>query len=266
MSAPIVFNGSIPQHYEDYLTAFLFDGFAKDIVKRVKASNTENVLELASGTGAVTQLLSQYLPATTSITATDLENGMLNLARKKLGASNITWATVDMTDIPYGDNAFDTIVCQFGVMLVPDKLKALQEMYRVLKPGGQLLFNVWGDIHANQIWDIGGKLIESFLGANPILQDPGPFSLSEKNTLQLLQKAGFINSTAKVVNQIGSIETAAMAAKGFIEGLPVVVAIIKKDPSLLPKIQEALEIELANKLGDHPLKSTLQAFVFEASK
>ena len=266
MNTPIRFNGSIPQHYEDYLTSFLFDGFAEDIVGRIKKIQSGNVLELASGTGSLTQLLHKRLPYTVQLTASDLENGMLEIAKKKLDNSNINWATVDMTDIPYEDNSFDTIVCQFGLMLVPEKLKALQEMHRVLKPGGQLLLNVWGDIHANQIWNIGGTIIESFLGINPILQDPGPFALTESNTLPLLQKATFTKFTSSVIDQTGSIETAAMAAKGFVEGLPVVLAIVKKDPLLLPQIQQALELELINQLGSRPLQSRLQALVFEAFK
>ena len=266
MNIPITSNGAIPQNYEDYLTSFLFDGFAEDLVKRIKNTDAQNVLELASGTGSVTKVLRHHLPDTAQLTASDLENGMLEIAQKKLSTSNINWATVDMTKIPYEDNFFDTVVCQFGLMLVPEKLKALQEMHRVLKPGGQLLFNVWGDIRANQVWDIGGTVIESFLGINPIPQDPGPFSLTESNTLPLLQESGFTKFTSSVVSQTGSIETAGMAAKGFIEGLPVVLAIVKKDPSLLPQIQQALEQELTQQLGNHPLQSKLQALVFEAFK
>jgi len=266
MTTAINFNGSIPQYYEDYLTKFLFEGFAEDIVNRVVRSDALKVLELASGTGCVTRHLLDRLPDTARLTATDLQEGMLEVAKKSINASNLDWAIADMTSIPYKDNLFNVVVCQFGVMLVPGKLKALREIYRVLKPGGQLVFNVWGNIEANAVWDIGNSVIGTFLQSNPILQDPGPFSMNEDTTVQLLKDAGFANIKSAVVNQTGSIETAAMAAKGFIEGLPVVLAISKRDPALVPRIQQALEQELIQRLGDHPLQSPLQALVFESYK
>jgi hypothetical protein len=100
-----------------------------------------------------------------------------------------------------------------------------------------------------------------------MLQDPGPFSMADSSIgLELLKKAGFPDATATAVDKTGKIETAAMAVKGITEGLPVLTAISQKDPSLPAKIQAALEQELINRLGDHPLQSSLQALVFETNK
>jgi SAM-dependent methyltransferase len=271
MTSSIQFNKSIPQKYEDYLTPFIFDPYAEDLLERIgtKAGMTDlkNVLELACGTGSVTRQLLARLPSAAQLIATDLQPDMLDVAKRHLSAPNITWDTVDMTDIPYEDNRFDLIVCQFGLMLVPEKLKALTEMHRVLRPGGRLLSSVWSDIRHNQIWDITGSVIESFIGTNPMLQDPGPFSMADSSIgLELLKKAGFPDARAIAVDKTGKIETAAMAVKGITEGLPVFTAISQKDPSLPAKIQAALEVELVNRLGDHPLQSTLQALVFETNK
>jgi len=267
----ISFNKSIPQKYEDYLTPFIFDPYAEDLLERIgtKAGTTDlkNVLELACGTGSVTRQLLARLPLAARLIATDLQPDMLDVAKRHQSASNMTWDTVDMTSIPYEDNRFDLIVCQFGLMLVPDKLKALTEMHRVLRPGGRLLFSVWSDIRHNQIWDITGSVIGSFIGSNPMLQDPGPFSMADSSIgLELLKKAGFLDATVTAVDKTGKIETAAMAVKGITEGLPVLTAIGQKDPSLPAKIQAALEVELVNQLGDHPLQSSLQALVFEMNK
>ena len=270
------FNKSIPQKYEDYLTPFIFDPYAEDLVERIgiKTGTTtiRNVLELACGTGALTRQLLAHLPSAAQLIATDLQPDMFDIAKisvaqRHLSASNITWDTVDMTHIPYEDNRFDLIVCQFGLMLVPEKLKALTEMHRVLRPGGRLLLSVWGGILHNQIWDITGSVIEPLLGANPMLQDPGPFSMADANIgLGLLKKAGFPDAKVTVVDKTGQIDTAAMAVKGIIEGLPVITALSQKDPSLPAKVRTALEQELVNRLGDHPLQSSLQALVFETNK
>jgi len=267
MNTTIPFSGLIPQHYQDLLTPFLFDGFSKDLLQRIDLTNAYNVLELASGTGSVTKQLLAHLPSGAHLTATDLEPDMLEVARQKVTATNISWDVVDMTNIPYIDGQYDLIVCQFGLMLVPEKLKALTEMRRVLKKGGRLVFSVWAGILDNPVWDISGKVIESFLGGNPILQNPGPFSLSRKeDTLELLKQAGFQDSTVALVSQTGTIESAALAAKGFIYGLPVFMAISKKDPLMSSQIEQALEPQLAAVLGNHPLTTPLQAWVFQTAK
>jgi hypothetical protein len=137
----------------------------------------------------------------------------------------------------------------------------------VLQKGGKLVYNVWGDLEVNDLWDIGGRIVSSFLGVNPILQDPGPFTMQdEQAVLQLMEKTGFVECTIHSVKITGIIEQAAMAAKGFVQGLPIYRLIQQKDPALTLKIQEALEIELINKLGDQPMKSSLLALVVEATK
>lgn len=267
MSTKIQFSGSIPQHYQDLLTPFLFDSFSADLMQRIDFSTAYNVLELASGTGSVTKQLVAQLPVGAHLTATDLQPDMLDVARQQVVAPNVSWDVVDMTNIPYIDGQYDLVVCQFGVMLVPDQLKALTEIYRVLKDGGRLIFSVWADIAANPVWNISGKVIESFLGANPILQKPGPFSLSaESDTKALMEQAGFTNVKTSLVEQTGVITNAAMAAKGFVQGLPVFMVISKKDPAMIFRIEEALKLELAAELGDLPLRSALQAWVFETVK
>jgi SAM-dependent methyltransferase len=276
MTNSVQFNRSIPQNYEDYLTPFIFDPYAEDLVERIGTkdgmTSLKNVLELACGTGAVTKQLLTRLPPTGQLIATDLQPDMItvakiSMAKHHLSTPNLTWDIVDMTHIPYEDNRFDLIVCQFGLMLVPEKLKALTEMHRVLRPGGRLLSSVWSDIRHNQIWDMTGSVIESFIGSNPLLHDPGPFSMADAGIgLEGLKKAGFPDAKATTVNKTGKIATAAMAVKGITEGLPVWLAISQKDPSLPAKVQAALERELVNRLGDHPFQSSLQALVFEANK
>ncbi len=151
MNTPVIFSGSVPGNYEEFLTPFLFDPFAADLVERIDFTGIQNVLELACGTGYVTGQLLKHLPPTAQLTATDLQLDMLDIAKAKIQNSNVVWETVDMTNIPFDDDHFDLIVCQFGVMLVPEKLKAVTEMCRLLRPGGKLIFNVWGSIEENSV-------------------------------------------------------------------------------------------------------------------
>lgn len=144
--APLVFNATIAHQYDACLGPFLFEPYAFDLVERTELSGVAHVLELACGTGRVTRHLLAHLPPAARLTATDLNAGMLALAQEKLSATNVTWATADMAKLPYEDNQFDLVACQFGVMFVPDKQQAFTEMNRVLRPGGQLVLNTWGPL------------------------------------------------------------------------------------------------------------------------
>ncbi len=263
----IAFSGSIPLAYEDYLGPFLFEPFALDLVRRIGNDKVKQVLELACGTGRVTRHLQAYLKESVMLTATDINPDMLTIARQKILADNILWDVADMAEMPYPDDFFDLVICQFGLMLVPDKEKALAEIMRVLKKEGRVLFNVWGDSKDNGIWAIGMKVIGSFLGENPIPQNIGPFSMKdESETLQLLERSGFRNIRVDSVKKIGTIESATIAAKGFIEGLPIAKILMQRNQSFIYKIGEALTKELIGQLGDKPTHSPLQAWVFEAMK
>lgn len=264
MSTPINFNGSIPQHYEDLLTPFLFEGFAEDLAGRSSVGEHAWVLELACGTGCLTRELYRRLPVSAQFIASDLQPGMLDVAKQSLPDKRITWATVNMLNTPYEDALFHQVFCQFGIMLVPDPLAVLQEIRRILRPGGRLLFNVWADIHRNGIWATGARVLDAFLPDNPLLQDPGPFALDERTTLELLHNAGFTATGAQYVRKEGISPSAAKAARGFIRGLPVIQAIEKHNTQLVSAIEQTLTTELIQTFGDHPLVSPLEAIVFDA--
>jgi len=138
---------------------------------------------------------------------------------------------------------------------------------RVLKKGGRVLFNVWGDVKENGIWAIGMKVIGAFIGDNPVPQNIGPFSMKDENeTLQLLERSGFQHIQVDSVKKTGMIASATAAAKGFIEGLPIAKILMQRDPSLIYKIEDALTEELTKQLGDNPMYSPLHAWVFDAVK
>jgi SAM-dependent methyltransferase len=263
----IAFNGSIPENYDKYLGDFIFEPYALDLVARINTEKAKNVLELACGTGRLTQHLVDYLPKDTLVTATDINPAMLAVGQEKILAFNIFWDVVDISNIPCEDEQFDLVVCQFGLMFVPDKLKALSEIRRVLKKDGQFLFSVWGNINDNDIWKIGVSVVQSHFNNLPSNLAPGPFSMTdEKSTLALLKQAGFSYSDASSAKITGICQTAADAAKGFIMGLPFYTMIMNNNPSLLNQIQDTLTEAFASKLGDSPLSSPLSAWVFEAIK
>ena len=72
-----VFDGSIPEFYETYLTPLIFEPYARDLGQRLKLEPVSRVLEVAAGTGLVTRAMVDVLGADVSIVATDLNQPML---------------------------------------------------------------------------------------------------------------------------------------------------------------------------------------------
>ena len=84
---------------------------------------------------------------TGSVIGVDLAENLLALARGKAkdrGLKNIDFRSGDMTQLAFGDDSFDVVVCVFGIFFVPDMEAALRELKRVLRSGGKLAITTWG--------------------------------------------------------------------------------------------------------------------------
>ena len=94
------------------------------------------VLELATGPG----LLAKHIaPAAKKIIATDYSEGMIREAEKGYNPPNLTFETADAMALPYGDNSFDAVIIANALHIVPDPVKVLGEIDRVLRPDGILI-------------------------------------------------------------------------------------------------------------------------------
>ena len=256
------FTGSVPRNYDTYMGPVLLNPYAIDLAGRIRRHGKTRVLELAAGTGIVTRYLLQALPYA-DIAATDISEDMMNIAKETIASPKLNWANVDMAAIPFANDSFDLIVCQFGLMFVPDKQKALREMHRVLKPNGQLLFNTWGNISENPMWQISFGLFKQVFGEMPMPMQQSPFALSDLEEVnELLTEANFTILKAEEVRKTTEVETAKSAAERFLLTAPLLAQKPERYPELVPQLEKRLD----EKLGDNPLVAPLLALVFEATK
>ena len=139
-----IFAGSIPEVYERFLVPLIFEPYALDLARRLAKTKPGAVLETAAGTGVLTRAIASALPTPARMTATDLNQPMLDHAKSRQPAdSRIEWRQADALALPFEDRSFDAVACQFGVMFFPDKVQGYREARRVLKPGGHFFFSVW---------------------------------------------------------------------------------------------------------------------------
>ena len=120
---------------------------------------------------------------------------MLDAARRRaaeLGLEDVSFAVEDAAALTFDDDAFDGILCRWGLMLVPDMDAAAAEMRRVARPGGRVALAVWASPDANEWMTASGRAaLELGLTEPPDPEAPGPFRLSGEGALEaVLSGAG----------------------------------------------------------------------------
>jgi ubiquinone/menaquinone biosynthesis C-methylase UbiE len=263
----IAFTGNIPKIYDASLGPVFFEPYAIDMAERVAKLNPASVLETAAGTGRVTAHLRSTLNPETTITATDLNPDMLEVAKEKITGKNITWQPADAMDLPFSENIFDLVVCQFGIMFYPDKLKGMQEVFRVLKKGGIFLFNVWDKVDFTPMSKTAREIIINFFENDPPAFYNIPYGYNDTNEISAsLREAGFTNIYFETVKKDAVSQSAKKMADGLVVGTPISNAIREKNPDAIPILREKVTNALAEKFGSSPCKSVMQAIIFSAQK
>jgi ubiquinone/menaquinone biosynthesis C-methylase UbiE len=260
------FDGTIPAVYDRYLGPILFQPYAEDLAARLTVGSNGSVLELACGTGILTRILRDHLPATTRLVATDLNEPMIrNAAQKFRQGEAVEWREADAASLPFDDESFDAVVCQFGIMFLPDKTLGAREARRVLKPGGVFLFNVWDSMEHNHLGRTAHETITSFFEKDPPTFYQVPFGYHDQAEIKrVLEEAGFRDVRLDVVAKVGGASRPDDAAQGLVHGNPVAVAIAERDPSLLPVITNAVAAALKKQFGEASVRAPMQAIVVEA--
>ena len=164
----LVFAGAIPELYDNYMVPLMFEPYAADMAARVAALAPMAVLETAAGSGVVTRALAPLLGPKARYEVTDLSPGMVERAKLRQGSDGrIGWQAADAQSLPFADASFDVVICQFGVMFFPDRVKGFAEARRVLRAGGVFLFNAWGGLAVNPITEVVHEVVGTLYADNP---------------------------------------------------------------------------------------------------
>lgn len=251
--------------YDRFLGSALFEPYAVDLAGRVPDLTEGSVLEMACGTGILTQQLRTRLKPSVALTATDINSGMLDYAQNKLKKlKGIDWREADIAALPFPEALFNVVLCQFGLMFVPNRNRAFQEMRRVLVNGGMLAVSVWDRMDVNP-WGVAvHKTIEKLFPDNPPQFFKAPFNFADADVLRTLLNAnGFDQITIQRVSMECRSNSARSLAIGMIEGAPILAEIQERGGSSGP-IVDAVANAFAHLGGDSPFRTTMQAIVVTA--
>jgi len=260
-----LFAGSIPEMYERLLVPLIFEPYASDLASRLAQARPQSILEVAAGTGVATRAIASQLPAA-RIVATDLNQPMLDEARKRLPDPRIAWQQADAQALPFEDRRFDAVVCQFGAMFFPDKVQAFKEARRMLKPGGRYVFSVWDRIEENEFADV---VTQALAGIFP--HDPPrflartPHGHHDVEPLRgALQDAGFTDIAVDVLAARSKAPSPREPAVAYCQGTPLRSEIETRDPAGLERATEIASEAIAQRFGRGPVDGKISAFVLTA--
>jgi ubiquinone/menaquinone biosynthesis C-methylase UbiE len=262
-----VFSGSIPENYDRYMVPLIFESFAQDIANRVAKLSPRAVLETAAGSGVVTRAVAPRLSADASYVVTDLNQPMLDYAAARQAAdSRISWRKADAQALPFEDAAFDLVICQFGVMFLPDRQAGYSETKRVLKPGGCFLFNVWDRIQENVFAnDVTNALAEVFPSDPPRFLARTPHGYHDPALIRSeLEKAGF----SSVLIETKAAQSRASSPHGpavaYCQGTPLRNEIEARDAGKLEAATDYAASKIAHIHGSGEVAAKIQAHVIVA--
>jgi SAM-dependent methyltransferase len=264
-----LFAGSIPEIYDSHLVPLIFEPYAADLARRVAALDRSRVLETAAGTGVVTRAMAQVLPPDVELVATDLNQAMLDRAAAVGTRRPVQWQQADATQLPFDDASFDIVVCQFGVMFFPDKVRAFAEARRVLRRGGVLLFNVWDRIEENEFADTVTKALTGLFPTNPpLFLARTPHGYFDRETISRdVAVAGF--SAAPRIETMAARSRAASAripAIAYCQGTPLRSEIEARSGAGLPDATSACAAAIAERFGAGPVDGKIQAHIVIAQR
>jgi len=224
------------------------------IVEALDLKEDYKVLDIASGTGepglTIAAKVSQGF-----VTAIDLAEGMLEIAREKQVEQNLNnffTLAADVCELPFENNSFDAISCRLGFMFFPDMQLAAKEMVRVLKPGGKLAITVWAEPEKNR-W------ITAMMGAIKSVVDvpappagaPGMFRCSQPGFItSIFEKAGLLGGVETDIDGAINCQSSDQYWEFMNDVVPPVVAVIQSsEESVKNQIKRELYSGLIDSYG-----------------
>ncbi|MGM7682705.1 demethylmenaquinone methyltransferase [Cytobacillus sp. Hm23] len=175
-------------------------------MKKMNVQEGAKALDVCCGTGDWTIALAEAVGKTGQVTGLDFSKNMLKIGQDKVGSLGLT--NVDLIhgnamELPFDDNSFDYVTIGFGLRNVPDYMQVLHEMYRVVKPGGNVVcletsqptlpgFRQGYYLYFRFVMPIFGKLFAESFKEYSWLQESAREFPGMKELAKMFEKTGFI--------------------------------------------------------------------------
>ncbi len=194
--------------YEEFFVPALFGEWAPRIATLAAALPGQTALDVACGTGVLARALARHV-GPERVVGVDCNDEMLAVARRI--APEVGWQRATAESLPFDDDRFDVVGCQFGLMFFTNRVQALREMWRVLRPGGALVVAVWGALDRTPGYAAMSELLRRMFGAGIASELHAPFVLGDPEAFSsLISSAGIGN--ARIETLVGCARFPSIAA------------------------------------------------------
>lgn len=195
--------------YDEFFVPALFEQWAHIVADEAGVWLNQRVLDVACGTGVLACACAERVGGGGSVVGLDTNEEMLNVARRK--SSSIEWRSGRAELLPFPDESFDAVVSQFGFMFFEDRLAALREMMRVLRPNGRLAVAVCDALDHSPGYAVLAELLYRLFGEQVAQAFRAPFTCGDPQPLfTLCSKAGITN--AKIMRHDGRVRFASISS------------------------------------------------------
>ena len=170
--------------------------------------------------------------------------------------------------LPFADQSFDVLACQFGVMFFPDKIQGYKEARRVLKPDGHYFFSVWDRISENEFSDVITEALAVLFPHDPprfMVRTPHGYHDVEQIRREL-NAAGFGNVSVDAVDRKSKAASPRDPAIGYCQGSPLRNEIVARDASRLDEATQKAAEASARRFGTGAIEGRIRAFVITATR
>lgn len=207
-------NHNAADTYEEFFVPAVFGEWPAQLIAAAQIQAGQKVLDVACGTGVLARDVLDRVGSAGGVAGVDINEGMLAVAKRI--APDIDWRQEAAEALPFENGHFDAVVSQFGLMFFADKVAALKEMLRVLRPGGHLAVAVWDTLENTPGYAQITSLLQRLFGEETANGLRAPYSLGDKAVLnRLLAAAGLTD--AIVATHVGRARFPSIRAWMFTE-------------------------------------------------
>jgi SAM-dependent methyltransferase len=256
-------SGDAAEVYERCFVPAIFGQWAPRMTDAARVASADGVLDVGCGTGVLARRAADRVAAESQVTGLDRNEGMLAVARRL--QPKIDWRQGEATALPFADASYDVVMSQFALMYFPDRIAALKEMVRVLRPGGRLAIAVWGPYERATSYVILTEITQRRCGQAAADVLTAPFALGNQDTLRdLCNAAGIHGAVVALRDGTMTYPTIEVFVETEVKGSPLEALLDAESyHGLLQDAQEKLQ-QFCTEGGD--VIMPMDAFIITATK
>ena len=179
------------QMHELYLVPAIYAQGAHWTIDLAEIYLGHDVLDVGCNTGVLARAAKMETGSTGKVIGLDSSEKMLESARKH--PSGVDWQAGSVSVLPFADNQFDRVICQFSLMFISSRATTIKEMLRVCKPDGLVVLSVWAPMNHSMAYSALVNLVRKHAGEHVASKVSSPWSLGAPGAVDALLLLAGVN-------------------------------------------------------------------------